>query len=585
MVRSLVIFILLSISTAFAEPQLYLDVMPKTGAQDEEFILSVVIENSSQGAVPSLSGGSDFDIEYLGPRSSTTIINGTVTVEAAHNYRLFPKRSGVLETPGATVTIGGKRLEAAPLKIKITKSDNSPATSDIILRQEISRVKPYVGQQIIHTLSLYSAVPIYDYQFSDQQFDGFWSKSIGDIDKSAANLNNRRFNVFRWVKALFPLRSGQITIPQREIEVKVQSRRRTRGFPFGYRDPFSDPFDSFFGKAQLETKRFQAEKTNVDVRALPQPQEALKLWNTGNVLVGRTSLAVAYDESSIKTGENKTVTVRLTSLGNLNPITTLPLDDSPSYRIYQEGAEEDESFHDSELVMTKTIKFSIVPFKPGRLEISSLELSYFDPETETYEIAAAPPVSFMVSGADLSQSAVAPDAPAAKEQFEKLSTDHPAPPKNDSEAFTPYRKETALERISSQVSLSLSLFVLAVAALIIFLIRLAIAPVKERRKRSAALAEIVSAQDISALYKAVFNFISSAIGSDYSGEPLRAVIKQRVSDSDQLFAVLTLLDRLEAAQFGGTQNQSFSFEDLKAEAIETMQSLSPHKLDSSRYSV
>jgi hypothetical protein len=546
----------------------YSDVSPRAGNTDDTFILSVVIENASRSAAPYLMGGDDFEVQLLGPRQSTSIINGVVSTELAYNYQLTPKHEGLLESPAAEVEISGKKYTAPSIKIKVSKSatprDNGTAGNGIILKQSLDTNKIYLGEQAGYSLSLYAAVPIYDYGFSDEPLDGFWGQNAGDVEKSYSTIDDRRYNLYRWHKALFPLRTGQIQIPERTLTAQIQVKSKARNFPFGFNDPFDDPFDSFFGASQVEKREFKSNSLTVDVLPLPPKPAGFENWGMTNVLVGETSIDVSGDMSPAKTGESKTITVTIRSKGNLNAYNKLPLTDSPDYRIYQDNPIEKNTEDGGQLVMSKIIKLSIIPLKPGRFTLPSIRLGYFDPKSAVYKEAATEKIEFEASGADL----------RSKEEVSKPVADSPAdtakpePPKP-----VKYEEDSFLKRMSSQVSLSLALFAAAVLLFLAYFIALLIRYSKKSDAKKSGLRDIQAAENPAALSDAALTAIREKlqIPAEYSyGDQLRSVLNKKLPNQQLRYRLQSALDMLESVQYSGAKNSDFKLQDLKSEFIEIL---------------
>ena len=580
MVKKIIISITIFLVTAInAHAQndfnFYSDVSPKSGTMDDTFILSVVIENASQAAKPYLLGGDDFEVQLLGPRQSTVITNGVVRTELAYNYQLIPKRDGVLESPSAEIEMGGKKYTANSFKVKVEKSGNNAGTQDkeqagVILRQSIDANKVYVGQQVRHTLSLYAAVAIHDYSFSDEQLDGFWTQNIGDVEKSLTALDNQRYNLFRWNKAIYPLRAETINIPERKLNAKIQVKAKSRPFPLGYNDPFEDPFDSFFGRGQIEQRVFSTGPLKLEVIPLPEKPANFQNWGLSSILIGATDIEAQYDKNPVQSGESKTVTIQISSRGNLNAFTKLPLKESSDYRIYQDNSVEKNYEEAGELVMNKIIKLSIIPLKPGTFSLPPIRLGYFDPKSASYKEASTPPIQFEVSGADLRSK----EAPLVRSQPQAEQTaplvQAPQVPEEK------YQEETTLQRLSSQISLSLSLFILAILLCAGILFALLLKYAHKRKSAQAEYKPIKTAQDVPAFARAISKVLSvklSLLQENLFGDQLRLQIEQKIHDTEARFKLQALLDRLDDLQFGKDKPSDIDLNQLKKQALEILSTI------------
>jgi len=554
-------FTILSIQSAFAQksPQFYIDVSPKAGSLDETFVFSVVIENASNPGDPYLIGGDDFEVTLLGPKSSTLIANGVVSTQLAYNYSLTAKHEGLLDTPSAEVEIDGKKYTAPAVKVKVTKSQMpQPDSKDdaVFLKQTLDKKEVYVGEQVGYTFSLYTSLSIFDPQITDSSFDGFWAENMGDADKNATSMGGKRYDVVRWYKALYPIRAGKLEINSRSLMAKVRVKNQPRGFPFGSPDPFDDQFDAFFGRGQFEERRLSSNSADLDVKPLPPAPSNFPNWNLNNVLVGTTSLKVEYSKDAIKTGDSKTVTLELETRGNASPITKLPLSESPDYKLYQEASQEKKYVSGGMLVAQKTFRFSLVPLKPGKLEINGFSLGYFDPLISTYQVAHSDPITFEVTGPDLrnpEEKSIKSTASEAKVAPKSANTTQP----NVSKSHAPviYEEDSSLEKLLTKISLSLSLLVLASAILIAVIIYLVLKVINKRKPIFQVLNSLSQAQDLAMVNSIYRSFLSKRFGAGHqytSSDELRVVLKNQMINKNLLFTIENTLDEIDAMLYSKT---------------------------------
>lgn len=557
---------------AFAEVAFYLDVSPKSGTLEDDFILSVVIENPPHRAVPILSGGDDFQIQLLGPRQSTTIVNGAVNSELAYNYRLLPQKAGMLLSPAAEVEIDGKTYRAEPVQISVEKGAKKPdnnSDSGIIIRQSAEPQKVYVGQQIRHYLELFAAVPIYDYSFSNEPIDGVWNQNAGDAERDTSRIGGRMYNHYRWQNALYPLRSGTIKIPPRNLEAKIQARQPGRRFPFGFSDPFDDPFGSFFGMAELEKRRFQTNEIKVEVLPLPRPTEALETWGSASIVTGDTSIHASYDRSAIQTGESKTVTFVIESAGNINALDKIPLSDTGDYRIYQESAVTNARKSNGVLLISKLIRLSVVPLRPGKVELPEVSLSYFDPQTATYKRAGSGKIEFEAQGADLRETTDT-GLPAEGQPAEEEIKSPPAEP------IMTYEEPGALSALASRISLATALLVMLTLLSVAILLYFTVKFLRARSNKAREIERIQAAQNPSELAKVTVDMLASKLDiaeHQRSGPEFRALISNRITDKQAAFLANKLLDQLDILRYARERPGDWDLEDMKNELEQVLSRL------------
>ena len=243
-----------------------------TTASLEDYIqLSVSVEGTRME--PSLAGLDDFKVTSRGSSSQVRIVNGQMSSSYEYSYLLQPLKPGTFTIGPFTVL--HKKTAYASDTITLTISKHSAGTTDtdtdaarvVFVTAEIDNQNPYVHQQIIYSFKFYSRVQIGKAQLSAApDFEGFVSESLGKEREYRRVINGQTYSVteLRW--ALFPVKSGVLTIDASTLDCDVVLRERSR------RGRFNDPFfdDSFFGfGARTERKTLRTEPLTVMVHQLP----------------------------------------------------------------------------------------------------------------------------------------------------------------------------------------------------------------------------------------------------------------------------------------------------------------------------
>jgi len=546
-------WLLLTVSPAFTAPSLRLEISPRSGTLEDSFLFSVVVDGTTPKSEPLLRGGDDFKISYIGPRNEIKIINGDVQTRVSYNYRLTPKKEGLLKTPSAEVRVRGGELVAPGLSVKVGPS-SAPPTGDpetVFVKQLIDKNSVFVGQQLVNTLELYASVNIIKPQVLDLSFDDFWSQELSPEEHSQKLINGTHYDITRLRYAIFPLKAGSLTLPARRIQGKIPMRRSRRS-PFWGLSPFDDDFfGDFFATIEYQDKTFYSNPLSLEVKPLPDPPPNADDWRLNMPLVGTTALKVLLTPDPVKVGDSKTITLEITSLGNLNNLNNVPLDFGPAARVYAENPETKPIYDPVGLLTQKTFKLSVVPLEGRELKVPALRLLYFDPDEERYKVAKSRPQSFEVIGAPaaVGHSAKSLASSQAGEPERALT---PTP------SYPPYNAKTALERLSEQISLGLSLLMIAGAAIVAYVLYLVIHWQKARRPARELISAIDKASSIEDLQQTFEEYIQYRLKlpPETHGEPLKALIRSKVLNQDLRFALQALLDEFDELRYSGQANKA-----------------------------
>jgi hypothetical protein len=547
------LYLLLAIPVlAWGVPQVSIEVDSTDISLSESIVYSVKVNDAIDSEYPNLEGGEEFEVSLIGPETRVEIVNGVISQNITYRYRLMPKKEGTFKSPSASVRIGGEIFSAGPVKIRVSKgADLNNSEIDKVhnfATQQLSAKEVYQGQQVDYQLQSFSTDDPVEFKPENSGFDGFWSEEIGKLEKSATQIRGKKFHTVRARNALFPITSGDITIPARRISLKVRERQRhprSRITDMFGLDPFSDPF---FGAAfvGIGEKILQAPELKLKVKPLPPRPALANIIAPGVDIVGATSLTLLGDGGNIKFGESASLSIIIQSEGNLNPINSLELPNNLGFRAYEDPPKVNQFESAGKIITEKIFKVSIVPEKGSKIVLPPLKLQFFNPETQKYEVAATKSLRFNIIGAPQeSAKEETPEVPPALSQSTQVESIKEEPVLLD---------ETWMEELSRKISPQLALLGLVLLPLTLGLGVMVFRMLSKKASDNRFKNEIVNAQDISGLAKSLYKIISSRVEIDTSGlsnESLKAEIRARCSSSDLAFALQSLLDEIDLARFSG----------------------------------
>lgn len=554
---------LLSIASAFAEVSVRSEISPKAGSKDDLFLFTVTIEGARNAPPPTLTDDGDFDVSLLGPRTSISIVNGVMNSRISYVYHLAPRREGDLRTPKVSVDADGKTLSVTPIGVSVAPHHGSAGgqvkdSGDLLfLRQTASPTSVYEGQQVVHTLSVYTRVDLSDLNIEEPTNDGVWQETIADNQRSMRQVNNMEYTTVEALKALFPLRSGTITIPARKLKAKIPDERKKQAGGF---DPFSDNFfQQFFEQVEFRPVTITSNDLTLQVKPLPAMTADEKKSAPPVAIVGPTSIRVDYPLEAINTGETKTVTVEVVSEGNLNTLKTIPLQVPSRFKVYEERPEVRTDRRSGKLLTHKIFKYSILALSPGLTRIPGAKLTFFDPEKGEYQVATTSDIAFPVRGQDLSapESKGAPvgqsdtTAPSSSNTVPTMAPLPIAPPLE-------YEEPGVIERFSRYVSVQFALLLLAAVCGVgcIALIAAQRKPAQDKKDTSSAsLNEVTTMKDLETFVRQIIATRLSRVSESSTMDELRSRVAAAMPDKNLALAISSLLDDIEVYNYGGATGE------------------------------
>ncbi len=384
----------------------------------ETFNFQIQVKGHDSPPEPDMSQVKNFRVRFLGGQqnSSTSIsnVNGSwnkiVNRAYIFNYLLTPLRAGELIVPAISLTIDGKNYRTRPFSIHARKPEES---DDFKLRQQLSKDHCYVGEPLVLTTTWYIGRDVKNFEFNlplldDSRFavysrkpdkmpasrDNLFELPAGSAKLMAVRgrgkLDGRSFTTLTVQQTIIPRRSGELSLPQATVSCKALSgytRRRSRGFGGFDNDPF---FSDLFGRNKqgvYQTQVIPANETTLNVIPLPTQGKP----DNFSELIGVYRISTRAVPQEVNVGDPITLTIKVSGpfVDSVEPPSLAGIA-AGGFKIPEEiapGRTEGDS-----RVFTQTIRATNADIK----EIPALELSFFNPETGSYETSRSRPITLTV---------------------------------------------------------------------------------------------------------------------------------------------------------------------------------------------
>ena len=348
---------------------------------------------------------SDFDVLHQGEVESSqwAQVNGQQmhrTTEQ-HVYALRPRHKGNCVIPAATARLGSRELHTAPITIRVHAAprrvpgvDNTtigavtlpsaPAPEgmrgdeDVFLEARADRTQVFLGEPVIVTWMVYTQSDLLRYRTTvEPKHDDFWSEDLfvppGALAWDRVEVKGRGYQAAVLLKrALFPLRSGKVTVSAMEAEATTM---QTAFYPNASTVKASRPL-------------------TIDALPLPAAGRPDGFEPTN---VGRFTMTAAVDKDHVKAGETLSFRVTVRGTGNIRNVKVRKLEHVEGFKVYEPSLAEHVDRGDvvsGERVYT----YLLLPEKGGDLVVPSVTLAWFDPVEKKYDFAKSEPIAVHVEG-------------------------------------------------------------------------------------------------------------------------------------------------------------------------------------------
>jgi BatD DUF11 like domain len=247
----------------------------------------------------------------------------------------------------------------------------------VFLRAEAQPQRPYVGQQVLYTVYLYTRDDISSMASREMPtFRGFWVRDVPQpqhLPTDMVTVGNERFGrVVVLQKALFPLRPGHHSIEPASMDVLARVVE-----PRWFGPPLSRP----------EQVALQTTAVPLDVQPLPPAPPGFA------GAVGQLALTARLDPPRLRLGEAATLTVTLAGRGNVQGVAVPQIAPPPGVELLPPQQQGDERLVGTTVQGARTWSWAVVPRRAGEATLHVPEIPFFDPLSGRYKTASAPPLS------------------------------------------------------------------------------------------------------------------------------------------------------------------------------------------------
>jgi len=347
----------------------------------------------------------DFSILNQSNSSSSSWINGKSSKTIQWTLNLMAKQAGNLVIP--SVKFGHDVSPSTP----ILATENTPhkavnTDEDLFIEVEATPLNPTIQSQVFYTLRLYSKVDISQARLNEPELADAVIERLGEDSSYNTQVNGVNYTVTERKYAIFPQKSGQVTIKPLVLTAEVLTSNRPS-------------FNGFFNSQMTKTKRVESKAITLDVKPVPASFTG-KHWLSAQQLVLKQQWS--GDTQQMKVGEPLTRTLSLlakgTTVGQLPELNTTKTNDQlkayPDQPILQEQKKVDG------LAAFREEKIALIPSKAGSYTLPAIEIPWFNTESQKMEIARIPEttlVAIAVAGSQPQpQPAIAPATPSVTPQ-------------------------------------------------------------------------------------------------------------------------------------------------------------------------
>jgi len=377
-------------------------------SQDESFQI-IFTANDTPDNDPDF-GPLEQDFEILGQSqsSNSSWINGKSSKTIQWTVNVMAKHPGSLIVPA--VKFGDDVSQPASVLVtQATANKAVDADDDLFLEVDATPQSPYVQSQVLYAVRLYRRVEIAQASLSEPELGDAVIEKLGDDSNYNTQINGVNYLVTERKYAVFPQKSGSLTIKPLMLTAEVVANTRPN-------------FNGFFNSQMTKTKKILSKSVTLEVKPAPATFTG-KHWLSAEQLVLKEEWS--GDNQQMKVGEPLTRTLTLlakgTTVGQLPELNIGKIDEQ--LKTYPDQPALQEQKKPEGLIAFREEKIAVIPSKAGFYKLPAIEIPWFNSQSQKMEIAKIPETTITaIEAAGVQPDIAVPVAPTPVQQPQKIET-------------------------------------------------------------------------------------------------------------------------------------------------------------------
>lgn len=391
--------LLASLAVAGAEePSLEVRIEPQRFGVEDHARLVVTVTEAGGVRPPELAGLENLEV-VAGPNTEQQFnwVNGVSSYSLRFVWIVRARETGTARVGPLAVEVDGRTLTSERAAAEVVEGSlralprgrrapfdpfadrlgvRDAPTPRIDLRLLVSEREVVLGEPVTVSVVLDTTAVVERFDWTTPPaFPGWWAQPVALPDPitpemvEVAGVRMQRFPVHRAV--LVPLKVGTLEIPAAAARVGVRGR-------------------SVF--APLEAVESSTGAVAVEVRPRPAPPAGFA------GAVGRLTYSAELDPSAVELGTSALLTIRLEGTGNLPLVEDPPAwPSSPDCQLFPPEQLEELTVDERGIRGSRSWRATLVPRRPGRIELAPVTLAVFDPAAGAYREQVLGPLTLEVS--------------------------------------------------------------------------------------------------------------------------------------------------------------------------------------------
>ncbi len=334
-----------------------------TVTENEVVQLTIRTDFANTGSGPDFSPlKRDFDIVSQSQNSQFSFNLGTNQALNFWVVTLIPKAVGNFQIP--PIKVGEQQSESLYIEVKPAKQMTDKLGNPLVMLKFQSNItEPYVQQQVLLTLELYTAVTLQSANLSTPNHPNLLMERLSDDQMRYEEINGTSYQVLTREYVAFPQRSGPLELTNQSVEAIVSTQRGAR--------------------------KVNIKSTPISLNVLPIPASyGNSNWLPTDAVAVRSVLSNSVSNPRI--GDTLFWEIDITAQGVLGEqLPTLSYPNNRAYKLYPSSPTYETNKGISGVTGRASMRIEVVPTQSGPLTLPEVQVTYWDPIARQVKTATA----------------------------------------------------------------------------------------------------------------------------------------------------------------------------------------------------
>ena len=320
-----------------------------------------------------------------------SIVNGRRADRTTWQIEIAPIANKDIIIP--SIQVGSEATQPILLTIREPSTEEqAKMAKDIFVETSVenSSIPSFVQQQIRFSVRLFFRLPLIDGELSSPAVENSIIEQLGDDLRYSATRNGLEYQVIERHYAIFPEKSGELTIPPLYFQGHARVRSNQQQRPRTARERLFQ--DDFFNQQRFaqSSRPIRVQSRAITLQIKPQPdQYSGQHWLPSEQLSLKDSWAESPPEFRAGQPVSRTITVEAKGLA-ASHLPQLTLNAPDHLRIYPEPAETKSATDGSWVYGQSEQSFNYIPSRPGRQTLPAIEMTWWNITTRRQETTTLP---------------------------------------------------------------------------------------------------------------------------------------------------------------------------------------------------